>query len=391
MRDIAPHAVSRSSNRGPLRIGLIAPPVLPLPPLGYAGTERIISTLALALTERGHSVTVFAPGDSTLGCRVIPVVPKALWPLGHRGDLRELFRLSLAAAWDHREEFDIMHSHLDTAGFEMARRSAVPIVTTLHSRLDLGATPRLLDEYPDIPLIAISESQRRWHPAANWVATIHHGLDFRATPLSETVGDYLLVVGRVTPEKGIAEAIDLARRSGRRLVIAAKVHEGSERDLFEQIVRPAIDAGIVDWRGEVGSGERDLLMAGAFATLMLGAWPEPFGLVAIESMATGTPVIARRAGAYTETIDHGHNGFLVDDLDEAVLALERVGRLNRRAISAYARGRFSVERMAAQYERAFDAVLEGWTQAPASPTSIRSSRYKAAWSAPDEDEVAAAG
>jgi glycosyltransferase involved in cell wall biosynthesis len=314
-----------------------------------------------------------------------------LWPLGQRGDLRDSFHSSLAAAWDHRDEFDILHSHVDTVGFPMARRSAVPIVTTMHGRLDTGATPTLLDEYPDIPLIAISENQRRWHPASNWVATVHHGLDFDATPLSESVGDYLLVVGRVTREKGIAEAIELARRSGRRLVIAAKVHEGSEQDLFAQIVQPAIDAGIVDWRGEVDTQERDLLMAGALATLMLGAWPEPFGLVAIESMATGTPVIARRAGAYTETIDHGQDGFLVDDVDEALLALDRVGRLNRRAVAAYARGRFSVERMATQYERAFHAVLEGRADAPAPRTVVVSRRLERAARSLDQDDMAIAG
>ena len=233
----------------------------------------------------------------------------------------------------------------------------LPIVTTLHGRLDLGDTPRLLDRYGDIPLVAISDSQRRWHPAANWIATIHHGLDFEQTPLSDVAGDYLLVVGRVAPEKGIAEAVELARRTGRRLVVAAKVHERSEQALFDRVLQPAIEAEIVDWRGEVGTRERDGLMAGALATLMLGAWPEPFGLVAIESMATGTPVIARRAGAYLETIDHGHNGFLIDDLDEATLAVGRVEQLNRRAVSAHARGRFSADRMAAHYERAFRTIV----------------------------------
>jgi glycosyltransferase involved in cell wall biosynthesis len=358
VRDLSPRRADRPSSHGSLRIGLIAPPLVPLPPPGYAGTERIVSTLALALQERGHAVTVFAAGDSTLACPVVPVVPRALWPLGQRGDLRESFQASLAAAWERREEFDILHSHVDTAGFSAARRSSVPVVTTLHGRLDVGETPRLLDEYGDIPLIAISDSQRRWHPGAHWVATIHHGLDFTQTPLSKQPGDYLLLIGRVTREKGIAEAVELATRTGHRLVVAAKVHEPSEQALFDQVLRPAIAAGVVDWRGEVGTRQRDQLMAGALATLMLGAWPEPFGLVAIESMATGTPVIARRAGAYTETIDHGYNGFLVDDLDEAVLALQRVGRLDRRAVSAYARGRFSVERMAAQYEQAFYTVLE---------------------------------
>jgi glycosyltransferase involved in cell wall biosynthesis len=231
-------------------------------------------------------------------------------------------------------------------------------VTTLHGRLDTGGAADLIDRFPEIPLIAISESQRRWNPTANWVATIHHGLDFASTPSSETAGDYLLFVGRITPEKGVTEAIEVAGRARMRLVMAAKVHERDEQALFDEVVKPAIDDGVVDWRGEVGGAERDRLMAGALATLMLGGWPEPFGLVAVESMATGTPVIARRAGACTETVAHGRTGFIVDDVDEAVLAVGRVAELNRRKIAAEARRRFSVERMVDQYEAAYERVLE---------------------------------
>jgi glycosyltransferase involved in cell wall biosynthesis len=341
-----------------LRIGLIAPPVLPLPPTGYAGTERVIASLAIGLHERGHQVTVFAAGDSDLPCEVVPVVPRALWPLGLRGNLTNYLDLSIAHAWQHQDRLDIFHSHVDTAGFAMARHARTPVVTTLHSRLDVGGIVDLIDAHPDIPLIAISESQRRWNPDADWVATIHHGLDLSASPYSATAGDYLLLVGRLTREKGIAEAIELARRTGHRLVIAAKAHERDEQAMFEELVRPAIAEGVVDWRGEVAGAERDDIMAGALATLMLGAWPEPFGLVAVESMATGTPVIARRAGAYPEVIEHGMTGYLVDDLDEAVLAVGRVDRLERGVVAARARDRFSLERMTARYEEAFRTVLE---------------------------------
>lgn len=341
----------------PLRVALLSPPFLPLPPAGYAGTERIVTALAVALHERGHDVTVFAPGDSDLPCRVIPIVDQALWPQGRRGDLRRYLDDAVTIARQHSARFDVIHSHLDVAGFELARQCTTPVISTLHGRLDVEETAPLIDRYPDIPLVAISESQRRWHPDANWVATIHHGLDFSAAPYGDRPGDYLLLVGRIVREKGVVEAIELARATGRRLVIAAKVHEAGERDLFETTVRPAIEAGIVDWRGEVDATTRDSLMKEALATVMLGGWPEPFGLVAIESMATGTPVIARRAGALPELIDHGYNGFLVDDVSEAKLAVERVGRLDRRAVSAYARGRFSVERMAARYEDLFRQIL----------------------------------
>ena len=341
-----------------LRIGLIAPPLVRIPPRGYAGTERIVAALAIGLHERGHRVTVFASGDSDLPCEVVPVVPHSLWGLGLRGDTSAYQEMSVAAAWEQCERFDILHSHVEQAGFLMARHCPTPVVSTLHKRVDTGGVAELIDMMPDIPLIAISESQRRWNPDANWVATIHHGLDFSATPSSGDRGSYLLLVGRLSPEKGVSEAIAVARRTGRRLVMAAKTYESEEHEMFDSIVRPAIDDGIVDWRGEVDGEERDRLMAGAYATLMLGAWPEPFGLVAIESMATGTPVIARRAGGVTETVEHGVTGFLVDDVHEAVLAVGRIEGLRRERIAAYARGRFSSDRMTTLYEQAYASVLD---------------------------------
>jgi glycosyltransferase involved in cell wall biosynthesis len=347
----------------PLRIGLIAPPVLPLPPPAYAGTERIVTSLALGLHARGHRVAVFASGDSDLPCEVVPVVPRALWHEGLTGDMSTYLQLAAARAWDELDRFDVVHSHVDTGGFFLARHARIPVVTTLHRRLDVGGAPDLIDQFAMIPLVAISESQRRWNPDANWVATIHHGLDFAATPSSDRQGDYLLLVGRLTQEKGIAEAIELARRTRRRLVIAAKAHEPSERALFEEIVRPAMDEGVVDWRGEVDPSTRDRLMVGALATLMLGAWPEPFGLVAVESMATGTPVIARRAGAYTETIEHGVTGYLVDDLDEAVLAVNRAPRLDRARVRSITRERFGVDRMLDAYERVYRALIDERSEA----------------------------
>lgn len=333
--------------------------MLSLPPRGYAGTERIVTTLALGLHARGHDVTVFAPGGSDLPCRVVPIVPRALWSTGVRGTPEDGLRAAALMAWERRGAFDVIHSHVDTPGFPMARSSDVPMVTTLHGRLDTMPTVERIDAYRDVPLIAISESQRRWHPDADWVATIPHGLDFGATPFAAAGQEYLVLVGRVSREKGIEEAIEVARRTGRRLVVAAKVHEDHEHELFHTIVAPAIDEGVVDWRGEVSGAERDDLLAGATATLMLGGWPEPFGLVAIESMATGSPVIARRAGAYPEIIAHGRSGFLVDDIDEAVLAVSRVAALDRRAIASEARARFSKERMTNRYEAAYRSLIDG--------------------------------
>jgi glycosyltransferase involved in cell wall biosynthesis len=341
----------------PLRIALVSPPFLPLPPPGYAGTERIVTALALGLHERGHRVTVFAPGDSELPCEVIPTTGRSLWANGDPGDATGWLQMTSAKVMAEAGRFDLIHSHIDADGLLIGRATTTPFVATLHGRLDTAGVSELIDALPEVPLISISDSQRRWNEGANWLATIHHGLDFSATPQSHVAGDYLLLVGRVMPEKGIAEAIEVARRTGIRLVMAAKVRHPDEVALFEAVVRPAIDEGVVDWRGEIGSAERDELMTGALATLMLGAWPEPFGLVAIESMATGTPVIGRRAGALVETVRHGTTGYLVDDVREAILAVTRVGTLAREPIATYARSRFSVQRMVDDHERAYAALL----------------------------------
>ena len=344
----------------PLRIALLSPPFLPVPPPGYAGTERVVDALAKGLHERGHTVTLFAPGDSDVPYELVPTVPHSLWRNGHRDDASSYIEGTVAMAWEEAARFDIIHSHLDTAGFALARHCGTPVLTTLHRRLDTGGAAALIDAFPDVPLVSISDSQRRWNPDANWVATIHHGLDFSAAPQNDTGGDYLLLVGRIAAEKGVAEAIEVARRSEHRLVIAAKVYSAKEKQMFERLVQPAIDDGIVDWRGEIDAAQRDDLMAGAYATLMLGAWPEPFGLVAIESMATGTPVVARRAGANTETVQHGSTGYLVDDVDEALMAVSKVATLDRAHIAAYARGRFSTERMVWLYEKAYASVMAAY-------------------------------
>ena len=206
-------------------------------------------------------------------------------------------------------------------------------------------------------MVAISESQRRFFPDQRWIATIHHGLPLENMPFAEAPGDYLAFVGRVTAEKGIREAIELSRATRLPLRAAAKVLRRPSGGTSTEVVQPAIDANEIEFLGEVGPLERDPLYAGALATVMLGGWPEPFGLVAIESMATGTPVIARRAGGLTETIEHGVTGFLVDDVAEAALAVEKVRELDRRKIRELTLERFSPVRMVDEYVRAYRSVL----------------------------------
>jgi len=344
-----------------LRIALVSPPMLPVPPPTYAGTERVVAALGDELVERGHDVTLFAPGDSTFGGRLVATPEQSLWSTGYQGDVSSFINVTLARVWAEIDRFDVIHSHTETLGFLFARHCPIPVLSTLHGRLDVSGIPELLQEFTDIPLAAISDSQRRWSPDANWVATIHHGLPLEQMPFSPTPGDYLAFVGRITPEKGVAECIEVARCVGMPLRIAAKVYDEHEKEHFAEVVEPAIKAGTVEFLGELGQPERDALYAGAAATLMLGAWPEPFGLVAIESMATGTPVIARRAGALTETIDHGETGFLVDDEIEAELAIRFARDLDRQNVRNQVVERFSPDRMADEYEVVYRELVAGST------------------------------
>jgi glycosyltransferase involved in cell wall biosynthesis len=344
-------------SRRILRIGLVAPPVVRIPPERYAGTERVVAALADGMVARGHHVTLFASGDSTSGTEVVPVLRNAAWNGRSNGENSSFAMLSAIRALERASEVDLFHSHLDAMGLPLARLSPVPVLSTFHSRLDIPGLYEAVGAFGDAPLVAISQSQRRWHPGANWVATIPHGLPFDRVPFSPRTGEYLVVVGRASPDKGIVEAIEVASASSLPLRIAAKAIDPAEIDYVERHIRPAVGDG-VQFLGEIGPGDRDPLLAGALATLMLGAWPEPFGLVAIESLATGTPVIARRAGALPEIIEHGVDGFLVDDLSEARLAVSLAGDLDRTRIRERALARFGVERMISAYERLYHALVD---------------------------------
>ena len=337
----------------PLRIGLVSGPMVAIPPPGYAGTERLVAVLVNELTRRGHKVTLIGPADSQVDCELVPTIHQSLWSSGMTGDPTPYIEVTIERAWSVAHRFDVMHSHLDTLSFSFARHSPVPVLHTLHGRLDMPGVPELLDEFQDIPLVAISESQRRWWPQNNWVATVHHGLPLEGAPFSDRAGNYLAFVGRISPEKGVEAAIELARSVQLPLRMAAKVHEDDEKRLFAEVVAPAIEEGVVVFEGELATAERDELLAGALATVLLGAWPEPFGLVAIESMATGTPVIARRAGALPEIVDHGITGFLVDDVHEARFAVREVANVDRTLVRRTVLERFSAQRMVDEYESAY--------------------------------------
>ena len=345
----------------PLRIAQAAPPFERVPPRAYGGTERIVHGLVTELDRRGHEVTTFASGDSIVAGRHIQTVPEALRPLGYAGDSLPYMQLTLHEILARANEFDIIHSHLEWANLLLARVSPVPVVSTFHGRLDLPWADDLLRD-PPAGLVAISDNQAGTHPDVPWTAVVHNGLRLAEMPFGRNRSDALCFVGRVVPEKGIVEAIDIATKSGRPLRIAAKAGPTAvERDYFENVFRPKLkEAGSsVEYLGELDQPDRDQLFAESYASLMPGSWPEPFGLVLIESLACGTPVIARRIGALPEILRDGIDGFFGDDVTAMAFKVDRVVDLDRRAIRESVIDRFSVERMTDRYEAVYRAMLEG--------------------------------
>jgi glycosyltransferase involved in cell wall biosynthesis len=343
-----------------LRIAQVAPPFERVPPRAYGGTERIVHGLVTELDRRGHEVTTFASGDSVVPGRHIETVPEALRPLGYAGDSLPYVQLTLHAVLAHATEFDLIHAHMEWASLLLARVSPVPVVATFHGRLDLPWADALLRD-PPAGLVAISDNQAGAHPDVPWAAVVHNGLRLAEMPFGSKRTDALCFVGRVVPEKGIVEAIEIAVATDRPLRIAAKAGPTAvERDYFENAFRPAMKAAgsLVEFLGELDQPDRDDLFAQSYASLMPGSWPEPFGLVLIESLAAGTPVIARRIGALPEILRDGIDGFFGDDVAGMAFKVDRVADLDRQAIRESVLDRFSVERMTDRYEAVYLAQLD---------------------------------
>jgi glycosyltransferase involved in cell wall biosynthesis len=362
-----------------LRIAQVAPPLERVPPKGYGGTERVVHELVMELDRRGHDVTTFASGDSDVPGRLVPTVPEALRPTGYMGDHLPYFVETMTEVLDRAHEFDIVHSHLEWSSLLLARVCPVPVVSTFHGRLDL---PWAVDALRDPPagLVAISENQASTHHEVPWTV-VHNGLTLTDAPFERRRSDHLCFVGRVAPEKGIVEAIDIAHAAGRPLRIAAKVAPlGPERTYYEEVFAPALErAGSeVEFLGELTQTERDHLFAESYASLMPGAWPEPFGLVAIEALACGTPVIARRIGALPEIIREGVDGFFGDDVTAMAFLVDRVAELDRVAVRASVLDRFSATRMTDRYEALYRRMLGAGdgsgTPVAAAPTRIDTRR-----------------
>ena len=342
-----------------LRIAQVAPPVERVPPAAYGGTERVVHELTTQLVERGHDVTVFASGDSNVPGKLVPTVDRALRPAGIESDASGWFATTVKMVVEQGSEFDVIHSHLEWWSIPLARLAPVPVVATFHGRLDLPWADRLFRDAPD-GMVAISRHQASTHPDVPWTI-IHNGLTLDTAPFLDKPGDAFCFVGRVDAEKGITEAIDIALRAGRRLRIAAKVGNlARQRDYYENVFRPTLKrAGhSVEYLGELQPAERDQLFAESYGTLMPGAWPEPFGLVSIESLACGTPVLARRVGALPEIIREGVDGFFGDDAAAMAFFADRLASLDRREIRERVIERFSAARMTDRYEELYAQMVE---------------------------------
>jgi glycosyltransferase involved in cell wall biosynthesis len=350
---------ARDGRRGErLRIAQVAPPLEVVPPSGYGGTERIVGELVVELHRRGHEVTTFASGDSSVPGRLVPTVPRALRAIGFADDPAEGYERTVELVLAQQDAFDVIHAHMDPYNLDLARRARTPVVSTFHRRLDLSWTR---DAFRGRPrgLVAVSQDQARMHPEADWTV-IHHGVTFRPPPLADVSGEDFCFVGRMSPEKGFPDAIEVARLTGRRLMVATKTPNGKlEIDYQEQVVRRLLDRADVTILGELPEADRDRLVAGSRASLVPSAWPEPFGLVVIEALGCGTPVLARRVGGIPEILRDGIDGFLGDDAQQLAFFDDRLDELDRTAIQAAALGRFTVGRMADEYETLYRRLVAG--------------------------------
>jgi glycosyltransferase involved in cell wall biosynthesis len=333
---------------GRLRIAQISPLTEAVPPKLYGGTERVVSWLTEELVALGHEVTLFASGDSVTSARLEAMWPTALRLDGSVRDPNALHVSMIEQVARRAKEFDLLHFHLDYYPFSVMSRQSVPYVTTLHGRLDLPEHEPMFATFPDVPLISISNSQRRPAATANWVGTVYHGMpEDLHTPVPVTPS-YLAFLGRISPEKRVDRAIHIAERAGLPLKIAAKV-DSADRDYFEDMIKPLLSKPHVEFIGEINDAQKSEFMSGALALLVPIDWPEPFGLVMIEAMACGTPVIAFNRGSVPELIDDGVTGFVVEDETSAVGALHHLSRLSRSAIRKRYEERFSARRMAKDY------------------------------------------
>lgn len=342
-----------------MRIAMIAPLIESVPPTLYGGTERVVSVLTEELVKRGHDVTLFASGDSETTAALVPCCPRGLRLDPGACDPVAATMIQLDLVYRRAADFDLIHNHNGSLAFPSARLTPTPTVTTIHGRLDQEPVRRFYDYFSDQLLIGISDDQRAHLPRAAWLGTVYNGIDLTHFRCRPDPGDYLVFLGRISPEKRPDRAIEIARDTGMRLLIAAKV-DPADQAYYEHAIAPLIrDSPLVEYVGEVDERRKDALLGGAYAYLFPIDWPEPFGLTMVEAMATGTPVVAYAAGSVLEVVVDGVTGFICNSVHDMVEAVERVQQLDRRACRAHVEARFSTAAMASAYERIYGMVLGG--------------------------------
>ncbi|HYZ87626.1 MAG TPA: glycosyltransferase family 4 protein [Bryobacteraceae bacterium] len=331
-----------------MNIAQVAPLYESVPPKLYGGTERVVSYLTEALVEQGHNVVLFASGDSVTSAELVAACPQSLRLDATCPDPTAYHVIMLDQVFRRAHEFDVIHFHMDFLHFPLSARDSLAHLTTLHGRLDLSHLFAVFRQFPAMPVVSISNAQRAPLPLANWQATVYHGLPIGLHTATETPGSYLAFLGRISPEKRLDLAIEIAKRTGYRLLIAAKV-DAADREYFTQQIRPLLDHPLIEYIGEINESEKTQFLGGARALLFPIDWPEPFGLAMIESMACGTPVIAFPRGSVPEVIDDGVSGYIVNSVDEAVSRVADVEGLSRRRCREAFEKRFSATRMADDY------------------------------------------
>jgi glycosyltransferase involved in cell wall biosynthesis len=339
-----------------MRIAQVAPLYESVPPKTYGGSERVVSYLTEELVRQGHEVTLFASGESKTRAKLVPMCPTSL-----RFDPQCIDSLcyhvrEIDAVLERAEEFDVIHFHTDYLHFPASRHCPVPHVTTLHGRLDIRDLVQLYERFADVPVVSISDAQRRPLPRINWQATVYHGLPDDLHTFHAGDDGYLAFLGRISPEKRVDRAIEIARRSGRQLKIAAKVDKVDE-EYFDRSIRSLLDSPGVEFIGEIGEREKDEFLGRASALLFPIDWPEPFGMVMIEALACGTPVIAWCCGSVPEVIEEGVSGFICESIEEAVAGVQRTGSLSRARCRREFENRFRARHMANGYVDVYERLI----------------------------------
>lgn len=339
-----------------MKIAQIAPLTESVPPKLYGGTERVVAYLTDALVDLGHDVTLFASGDSITKAQL-----QAVWPHALRLDpaIRDRIAphmLMMEKVRQQAQDFDILHFHMDYYSFSLFKRQPTPFITTIHGRLDLAEQQPLFSEFNDIPVVSISNHQRKPLQQARWIDTVYHGLPENLLRPQHTKPEYLAFLGRISPEKRVDKAIYIAQQTGLPIRIAAKI-DAADQVYFDEYIKPLLNLPHVEFIGEISDAEKPAFLSGAKALLFPIDWPEPFGLVMIEAMACGTPIIAFNRGSVPEIITEGLSGYIVEDEQSAIAAVERLDRLSRIKIREHFEHRFTAKRMAKDYVHCYEQLM----------------------------------